>query len=86
MRNWNDAIALFWFLELMVKNGCALGLTRLNKTLITPVHRGPTLNDILLRLAGITFLTLINASADYHDLKLDKKSSYSITFSCPFGR
>ena len=50
------------------------------------VHRGPTLNDILLRLAGVKYFTLINAISGYHSLKLNKISSYLTTFSCPFGR
>ena len=44
----------------------------------------PVLNDILPRLVGIKYLTLIDASSGYHNLKLDEQSSYSTTFSCPF--
>ena len=42
----------------------------LNKELIRTVHRVPKLNDILLRLAGIKYLTLIGTSAGYHNLKI----------------
>ena len=45
---------------------------------------GPTLNDILPRLAGIRYLTLIETSSGYHNLKPDQESSYLTTFSCPF--
>ena len=45
-----------------------------NKLLLRYVHRGPTLNGVLLRLAGIKYLTFIDASNDYHNLKLDKRS------------
>ena len=59
---------------------------RLNQTLIRPVHWGPTLNDILATLNNIQYMSIINASSGYHNLKLDKQSSYLSTFSCPFGR
>ena len=44
------------------------------------------LNDTLLGLAGDNYLTLIDASFRYHNLKFNEKSSYLMTFSCPFGR
>ena len=31
-------------------------------------------------------MSIINASFRYHNLKLDKQSSYLTTFACPFGR
>ena len=31
-------------------------------------------------------MSIINVSSGYHNLKLDKQSSYLTTFSCPFGR
>ena len=34
-----------------------LELTMCNKAIVRPVHRGPTLNDILPRLAGVEYLT-----------------------------
>ena len=58
----------------------------LNKTLIRPVHRGLTLNNILPRLADMKCLILINEHLGCLTLKLDKKSSYLATISCPFGR
>ena len=48
--------------------------------LTRPVHRGLTLNDILPRLAGMKYLTLICESSGYHNQKLDEKSSYLTTF------
>ena len=59
---------------------------RLNKLLIRLVHRGPTLNDILPRVAGVKCLTLIDVSLGYHSLQFDDCSSYLTTFSCPFSR
>ena len=61
-----------------------LDLARLNKALISPVHRDCTLNHILLRLAGINYLSLINACPGYQNLKLDENSLYLTTFPCPF--
>ena len=58
---------------------------RLNQALIRPVHRGPTLNDILPRLNNVKYMSIIDASWGYHNLKLDKKSLYLTTFACPFG-
>ena len=54
---------------------------RLNQVLIRPVHRGPTLNDILPKLNNVKYLSLTDASSGYHNLKLDARSSY-LTFAC----
>ena len=59
---------------------------RLNQALMIPVHRGPTLNDILPKLNNVQYMSIIDASSGYHNLKLDKHSSYLTTLSCPFGR
>ena len=58
----------------------------LNQALIRPIHMGPTLNDILPKLNNVQYMSIINVSLGYHNLKLDKWSSYLTTFSCPFGR
>ena len=57
-----------------------------NQALIRPVHRDPTLNDILPRLNNVQYISIINASSGYHNLKLDKQSLYLTPFSCLFGR
>ena len=59
---------------------------QLNHTLIRPIHRGPTLNNILPKLNNVQYMSIINANLGYHNLKLDKQSSYLTTFACPFGR
>ena len=59
---------------------------RLNKVLIRPVPRGPTLNNILQRLEGMKCLLLMDASLGYYNLKLDEKILYLTTFWCPFFR
>ena len=58
---------------------------RLNKVLIRPMNRGPTLKNISPRLVGVKYLTLIHASLGYHNLKLDGQS-YLTSFFCPFCR
>ena len=59
---------------------------QLKQALIRLIHRDPTLNDILLKLNNVQYVSIINASLGYHNLKLDKQSSYLTTFACPFGR
>ena len=59
---------------------------QLNHALIRPIHRAPTLNDILPKLNNVQYMSIINAGSSYHNLKLDKQSSYLTTFACPFGR
>ena len=59
---------------------------RLNQVLKTPIHRGPTLNDILPKLNNVKYMSIIDASSGYYNLQLDTKSSYLTTFACPFGR
>ena len=56
----------------------------LNKALIKPVHRDPTLCDILPRPAGVKYYTLTDARSGHHNL--NKRPSYLTTFSCPFCR
>ena len=59
---------------------------QLNQALIRPIHRGPMLNDILLKLNNVQYMSIIDASSGYHNLKLDMQSSYLTTFACLFGR
>ena len=70
----------------MGKLRLCLELVRLNQALIRPVHRDPTLNDILPKLNNVKYMSIIDSSSRYHNLKLDEKSSYLTTFACPFGR
>ena len=50
-----------------------LNPARINKVVIRSMHRGPTLNDIVLRLAGVKYLTLIDFSAGYNNRKLNEQ-------------
>ena len=55
-----------------------------NQALIRPVHQGRTLNDILPKLNNMQYMSFIDASSDYHNLKLDKqcKCRFLILFLC----
>ena len=59
-----------------------LDLACLNQALIRPMHRGPTLNNILPKLNNVKYLSIIDASSGYHNLKLDEKSLFLTTFMC----
>ena len=59
---------------------------QLCQVLIRPIHWGPTLNDILPKLNNVQYMSIINMSSGYHNLKLDTQLSYLTTFACPFGR
>ena len=50
------------------------------------MHRGPTLNDTLPKPNNVQYLSLIDVSSGYHNLKLDVKSSYMTTFVSKCGR
>ena len=56
------------------------------EALIRLVYRGPRLNDILPELTNAQYLSLIDVSFAYHNLKLDENSSYLTTVACQFGR
>ena len=58
----------------------------LNQALIRPIHHVLTLNDILPKLNNVQYMSIIDASSGYHNLKLDTQLSYLTTFACPFGR
>ena len=77
------------FVQVLNGNGgvrLCLHPARFSNALTGPVHRGPKLNDILPKLSHVKYLMLIDASFGYHKLRIDEKSSYLTTFSCPFGR
>ena len=51
-----------------------LDLAHFYQTLIWPVHRGPTLNDILPNLNNVRYLSPIDASSGYHNLRLNERN------------
>ena len=62
-----------------------LDLACLNQALVRPIHRGPTLNNVLQKLNNAKYLSLIDASSEYHNLRLEK-FSYFTMFICQFGQ
>ena len=54
--------------------------------MLRPVHKATALNGILPRLMGFKYLTLINVSLGYHNLKLDKIVIIFNNIFLPFGR
>ena len=72
---WCNSFVLVPFVLVPKANGkvrLCLDPARLNQAIIRPVHRGPTLNDILPKLNNVQYMSIINASSGYHYLKLDK--------------
>ena len=53
---------------------------RLNQTLLTPVHREPSINGILPKLTDTYYMTLIDTGSGYHKQKLIKKNH--LIYSC----
>ena len=58
-------------------------LVRLNQALIRPIHRGPTLNDILPKLNNVQYMSIIDVSSGYHNQQLDTKLSYLTNICAP---
>ena len=59
---------------------------QLNKVLIRPIHRGPTLKDIMPKPTGVKFPMLIDSSSGYYNEKHNDKTSYLTIFAYPIGR
>ena len=53
-----------------------------HQVLKRPIHSGPTPNDTLPRLTNAYYITIIDGSSGYHNLKLNQISSYLATFAC----
>ena len=58
----------------------------LNKAIKRPHHYTPTLDDVLPKLNGAQFFTILDARSGYWNIKLDEESSYHTTFNTPYGR
>ena len=46
----------------------------------------PTLKEILPKLSGAKFFSIVNARCGYWNVELDQESSSLTTFNLPFGR
>jgi len=58
----------------------------LNRAIKRPHRYTPTLEDILPKLNGAKFFSILDARSGYWNVKLDKASSLLTTFNTPFGR
>ena len=60
--------------------------THLNKWIIRPCHSAKLVYDILHRLNGAKFFTVVDSTSSFFNHKLDKESSKLTMFGTPFGR
>ena len=58
----------------------------LNRAIKRPYRYMPTLDDVLPKLSGAKFFTILDARSGYWNVKLDRASSLLTTFNTPFGR
>ena len=58
----------------------------LNKAIKRPHQYTPTLDDVLPKLNGAQFFTILDARSGYWNIKLGEESSYHTTFNTPYGR
>ena len=63
-----------------------LDLTHLNKWIIRPRHSAKLVDDILHRLNGAKYFTVVDSTSSFFNHKLDEESSKLMTFGTPFGR
>ena len=58
----------------------------LNKAVKRPHYATPTLEDVLSRLNGAKFFTILDARSGYWNIKLDQESALLTTFNTTYGR
>ena len=58
----------------------------LNKAIFREHHMIPTLEEILPKLSGAKYFSIVDAKCGYWNVVLDQESSYITTFNLPFGR
>ena len=58
----------------------------LNKAIYREHHVIPTLEEILPKLSGAKYFSIVDAKCGYWNVELDQESSYLTTFNSPFGR
>ena len=63
-----------------------LDLMHLNKWIIRPRHSAKLVDDILHRLNGAMYFTVVDSTSSFFNHKLDEESSRLTTFGTPFGR
>ena len=60
--------------------------THLNKWIIRPRHSARLVDDILHKLDGAKFFSVVDSTSSFFNHKLDNDSSKLTTFGTPFGR
>ena len=76
------------FICVMKPNGkirLCLDLIHLNRWIICPRHSTKLVDDILHRLNGTRFFTVVDSASSFFNHKLDDESSKLTTFGKPFG-
>ena len=58
----------------------------LNQAIKRPYHATRTLDNVLHKLNGMKYVTILDALSGYWNIKLSKESSYLTTFNTPQGR
>ena len=58
----------------------------LNKAIKRPHHATPTLDDVLPKLNGAKYFSILDARSGYWTIKLSTESSFLTTFNTPYGR
>ena len=58
----------------------------LNRAIQREHHTVPTLEEILPKLAGAKYFSIVDAKCGYWNVQLDEQSSYLTTFNSPLGR
>ncbi len=58
----------------------------LNKAVRREHHVTPTLEEILPKLTGAKYFSILDAKSGYWNVVLDEESSYFTTFNSPYGR
>ena len=70
----------------MAKFDLCLDPTHLNKWIIRPRHSAWLMDDILHKLNGAKFFSVVDLTSSFFNHKLDSDSSKLTTFGTPFGR
>ena len=58
----------------------------LNRAIKRPHYYTPTLEDVLPKLSGARWFSILDARSGYWNISLDEESSLLTTFNTPFGR
>ena len=62
-----------------------MDLTHLNKWIIRPRHSAKLVDDVLHKLNGAKYFTVVDSTSSFFNHMLDEESSKLTTFGTPFG-